>query len=72
MDKKSFEEKLDELEKIVKKLEAGDVMLDEATKYFKKATELAASCEKDLKEAHTSINKVLNNKDELEEFKVEG
>ena len=36
----SFEEKLDELEKIVNKLETGQVPLDDAIEEFKKAMDL--------------------------------
>ena len=45
---KKFEEKITELETLVKALENGDVPLDEAIDYFTKATKLASLCDKDL------------------------
>ena len=57
---KSFEEKLNELEQIVKKLESGDIPLDDAIDNFNKAMNLAKECNKTLEEATKTINKVLN------------
>ena len=54
----SFEESLTELEAIVKKLESGDVPLEEAIDEFKKAMDLAKKCDEKLKNAENSINKI--------------
>lgn len=68
----SFEEKLVKLEKIVKDLENGDVILDDAIKKFNEAMELSASCNKTLEEATKTVNKVLNKDGNMENFeKVE-
>ena len=47
----SFEESLDSLEAIVKKLETGEVPLDDAIGEFTKAMKLAKSCDEKLKKA---------------------
>lgn len=64
----SFEEKLNNLEKIVKELENGDVLLDDAINKFNEAMNLANSCNKTLEEATKTVNKVLNKDGNLENF----
>ncbi len=73
MEKKEikFEEKITELETLVKALENGDVELDKAIDYFTKATKLAASCDKDLKEAEKALTSIVNEDGSLSEFKGE-
>ena len=68
---KSFEEKLTELEKIVKVLENGDVPLDDAINKFNQAMNLAKDCNKTLEDATKTVNKVLNKDGSFEDFKVE-
>ena len=70
-EKISFEEKLEELEKIVKNLEKGDIKLDNAIEEFNKAMILANDCNKTLEEATNTINKVLNKENNFEDFEVE-
>ncbi len=69
-EKKSFEDKLMELEKIVKDLESGEVSLDDAISKFNVAMQLSKECNKTLDDATTTINKMLNDKGELEDFQV--
>jgi len=64
----SFEEKLTNLEKIVRDLESGDIKLDDAINKFNEAMELANSCNKTLEEATKTVNKVLNKDGVLEDF----
>ncbi|MDD3241400.1 MAG: exodeoxyribonuclease VII small subunit [Bacilli bacterium] len=68
---KSFEESLLELETIVKNLENGNVPLDEAIEKFNEAMKLANACDKKLKSAEELVSKILNNNNELENFKIE-
>ena len=68
---KSFEENLVELETIVKKLESGEVPLDDAIKEFTKAMELSKKCDEKLKNAEEAITKIVSEDGNLEEFKVE-
>ena len=67
----SFEENLEELEVIVKKLESGEVPLDEAIDKFNEAMKLAKKCNEKLKAAEESVNKVLTENGELKDFKLE-
>lgn len=67
----SFEEKLNNLEKIVNELESGNVLLDDAISKFNDAMALASSCNKTLEEATKTVNKVLNKDGLLEGFEKE-
>lgn len=51
----TFEAGLDELEKIVKKLEAGDLPLEESLSLFETGMRLSADCKRQLEEAETRI-----------------
>ena len=67
----SFEESLLNLEEIVKKLETGDVPLDDAIDEFNKAIKLAKSCDEKLKKAEESITKMVKDNGEIVDFQVE-
>lgn len=73
MDKKkeTFEEKLDELEKIVLELEKGDINLDDAINSYTKAMKLAKECSEKLKKAEENVNKILNENGKEENFNIE-
>lgn len=67
----NFEESLAELEEIVKKLEVGDVPLDDAIEEFNKAMKLAKSCDEKLKTAEEAITKLVKDNGEEEDFQIE-
>jgi len=67
----SFEESLEELEAIVKKLEVGDVPLDDAITEFNKAMKLAKTCDEKLKKAEEAITKLVKENGEVVDFQVE-
>ena len=69
--KKSFEESLNALEDIVKKLENGDIPLDQAIEKFNEGVVLAGECNKILETANETITKVLNKDGKLEKFDIE-
>lgn len=69
--KKSFEENLEALEDIVKKLENGDIPLDQAIEKFNEGVVLAGECNKILETANETITKVLNKDGKLEKFDIE-
>lgn len=50
-----FEKSLDELEKIVEKLQNGDISLDESIKLFEKGIELSKDCRQTLENARQKI-----------------
>ncbi len=51
----SFEEKMDQLEKLVKELETGDLSLDKSVKLYQEGINLAKECHQELSEASKSI-----------------
>lgn len=57
---KSFEEKLERIDEIVKKLETGRVDLDEAIALFKEGKTLARECETMLKAAQEQVDTAMN------------
>lgn len=52
---KSFENCLDQLEKVVKELESGDLQLERSLALFEQGMALSESCRKQLEEAETRI-----------------
>lgn len=69
---KSFEENLNELEKLVHDLEKGDIPLDDAINKYTEAMNLAKDCNEKLKNATESVNKIINSEGELSDFSLEG
>ena len=68
-EEKKFEEKLTELESIVKELEEGNVDLDDAINKYTEAMKIAKECSTKLDNATKAVNKILNENNELEDFK---
>ncbi len=66
-----FEEKLNELEKMVNELESGNVDLDDAINKYTAAMKLAKECSDKLKSAEENVNKILTENGKEEDFKVE-
>jgi exodeoxyribonuclease VII small subunit len=62
----SFEEQLAELEKIVEKLERGDLTLEENVTLFERGMQLSNACKKDLASAESRIQMVLEPKEKGE------
>lgn len=56
----SFEDALKNLEEIVKKLESGDISLDESLKLYEEAMKLSRICNKTLEEAKLKITELSN------------
>lgn len=54
----SFEQALDQLEKIVEKLERGDVALEESIRIYERGEALKTHCDKLLKEAENKVDKI--------------
>lgn len=51
----TFETSLDELEKVVKELEAGDLSLERSIELFERGMSLSDTCRKQLEEAETRV-----------------
>ena len=67
----SFEEKLDELEKIVNKLETGQVPLDDALNKFNEAYKLSRECDEKLNSAQEAIAKIVTENNDVIDFDIE-
>lgn len=65
MAREKFEEALGRLETLVKKMEAGDMTLEESLKAFEEGTRLARFCAKKLDEAERRVDMLLRQGDEL-------
>ena len=70
-DEIKFEDKLNNLEKMVSELESGEVDLDDAIEKYTKAMKLAKECSEKLKNAEESVNKILTDSGNEEDFKAE-
>jgi len=59
LQKLSFEEALEKLEKIVQDLESGDLSLEESVKSFENGIELSKLCKKKLESAEQRVKKIV-------------
>ena len=59
----SFEEGLDNLEKIVEQLEEGNLSLEETLKKFEEGIKLSRLCEKKLKQAQKKVSMLTRDED---------
>jgi exodeoxyribonuclease VII small subunit len=55
----SFESCLDELEKVVKDLEGGDLSLERSLELFERGMSLSDACRKQLEEAETRVEMLI-------------
>ena len=62
-EEKTFEASLDELEKIVRQLEAGDLPLDRSLELFEQGVRLSRECQKRLDEAERKVEILLRGDD---------
>ena len=62
----SFETCLDELEKVVKELEAGDLPLERSLELFEKGVALSESCRKQLEDAETRVEILMRKEGKLQ------
>lgn len=71
MESKTFEDKIRELEAIIKELEEGEVNLDDAIEKYTKAMKLAKECSDKLNKATEKVNKILLDNGTLQDFNVQ-
>ena len=71
MEEKTFEEALNELEEIVKKLESGEVPLEKAIDEYTNAMKLVKTCSDKLNNATEKVNKILAENGSLKDFNAE-
>jgi exodeoxyribonuclease VII small subunit len=65
MAKEKFEEALEKLEEIVRRMEAGDMTLEESLKAFEEGIKLSRLCAKKLDEADRRVDLLLRQEDKL-------
>ncbi len=71
-DEMTFEESMEKLEELIKKLEGGSLDLDESLSIYAEAVELRDRCRKILTESERKVQVLMNSSDGLvkDEFKV--
>lgn len=69
--KKNFEEQIQELESIIKELEAGKLNLDESVEKFEEGMKISKECSKMLESAERKITILLNKDGNVEEENFE-
>ena len=62
----NFEASLQKLEKIIEKLEDGDISLEESVKSFEEGVGLVKECQKQLTQAELKVKKLLDNGDTVD------
>ncbi|MEN1970135.1 exodeoxyribonuclease VII small subunit [Lentibacillus sp. N15] len=67
----SFEEAMLELEKIVERLEEGDVPLEKAISYYQDGMKLSKLCNDKLKQVQDKMTKIINEQGETEPFTIQ-
>ncbi|MBP1950394.1 exodeoxyribonuclease VII small subunit [Virgibacillus litoralis] len=67
----SFEEAMVQLEKIVGKLEEGDVPLEKAITYYQEGMKLSKVCSDKLTNVQEKMTQIMNEQGELESFEVQ-
>lgn len=72
MAKEKFEDALEKIEDIVKKMEAGDMPLDEALKSFEEGIKLIRFCSAKLDDAQRRVEVLLGEEDSLQVKRFDG
>jgi len=70
MEKKKFEDKIEELDKIINELENGEIDLDDSINKYTKAMKLIKECDKELKDIEEQVNKIVLENNETEDFEI--
>ncbi len=66
-----FEEKVDELEKIIAELENGNIELEDSIEKYAYAMKLAKECDEKLKKIEEKVNKIIQENGTIEDFDLE-
>jgi len=72
-DGQNFEKSLKELEALVKKMEKGDLSLEDSLEHFERGVKLSRACQEALKTAEQKVEILMNknSKDEISTFDSE-
>mgnify|MGYP000102057156 CR=1 FL=1 len=63
----TFEEMMEELEKVVGKLDEENISLEESIELYQRGIELSSKCETKLKEAEDKVNKLVQKEGDSDE-----
>ena len=69
--KKSFEEQMEQLEKIVAELEKGELSLEDSVSKFEEGIKISKECNRTLEEAEKKITILVNQNGEIKEEKFD-
>ncbi len=67
-EKQSFEQSIDELEKLVERLEKGNLQLEDSLECFERGLALTRSCRKSLDEATLKVQNLIKEENKLKDF----
>ena len=70
MEKKKFEDRINELDTIINELENGEIDLDDAINKYTKAMKLIKECDTELKNIEEQVNKIVSENNETEDFEI--
>lgn len=70
-DDMSFEEAMEKLDKIVAKLEEGDVPLEKAITYYQEGMQLSKVCSDKLNNAQEKVVKIMNEQGQLDPLQIQ-
>ena len=70
-EKQAFEEAMEELERLVEKLEEGDVPLEEAINTYKKGMELSKYCHEKLKNVEEQLAEIVLENGQKQSFSIQ-
>ena len=69
--KKKFEEKISELEKIINEWENGNIDLEESINKYTEAMKLVKECDEQLKNIEKQVSKIVLENGETEDFEID-
>lgn len=67
----TFEQAMEQLEKVVEKLEGGDVPLEKAINYYQEGMNLSKICNDKLTNVQAKMTQIMNDQGEMESFEIQ-
>lgn len=71
-EEKTFEEAMEQMEKIVQRLEESDVPLEEAIQLFQEGMILSKTCHQKLRKVEEKMDQILQEDGEMKAFFIQG
>lgn len=70
MEKKKFEDKIEDLEKLINELENNETSLEDSIDKYTKAMKLIKECDLELTKYEEHISKIVSENGEMEDFEI--